>query len=50
MMIEELEKRQAKLRKLIEKAARERDYEAVEVYGESLGNVEEEIARYREAN
>ena len=46
MNIKELERRQAVLRRLIEKAAIQRDFEAVEMYGD----VEEEIARWREAN
>ena len=50
MSIDELKERQKVLRKLIEKAARQRDFEAVEVYGESLASVEEQIARWREAN
>ena len=50
MNIKELERRQAVLRRLIEKAAIQRDFEAVEMYGDSLANVEEEIARWREAN
>lgn len=50
MNVNELERKQEKLRKLIEKAARQRDFEALEIYGESLGNIEEQIARWREAN
>ena len=48
--INELEQKQKEIRRLIEKSARQRDFEAVEIYGESLGNIEEHIARWREAN
>ena len=50
MNIDSLLERQAELRRLIEKAARQRDYIGVENYGESLASVEEQIARYYEAN
>ena len=50
MNIDNLLERQAELRRLIEKAARQRDYVGVEIYGEALANVEEQIARWREAN